>query len=125
MELLYQWRAQDEQDDWYQGQPVSRESHETWFRARLHNPLVHLWIAEEDGARIGTARVDSNGELTITVAPPQRGRGLGTKITVAVCALAEGRVKASIDESNAAGITAAERAGFRHRPDIRFFLWRP
>lgn len=142
-ELLYQWRVQGEQEaGWYEGPATMPTAHLTWLRKRLNNPAVDLWIAEdrvpdydpsgniaENSVRklvqVGTARVDSNGELSFYVDPEWRKRGYGTRIVQEACRLsAHHRIKACADRANVLGIATMLAAGFQMRNDVAFLLWR-
>lgn len=60
--------------------PVAPADHARWLNARLADPGTLLTIAEQDGTPVGTVRLDRHGpdtaELSITIAPAARGRGL-------------------------------------------------
>ena len=127
-QLLYQWRANDEtQADWWKGKPVSWNEHRLWLADRLDSPSVKLWIAEVDGEPVGQARLDSNGELSVSVAKDKRGLGaeLIRLASEEAPSLGHQRVKACIDETNFAARRAFEKSGFVHRPDVWFYLRRP
>lgn len=142
--LLYRWRRDEETTaDWWNGTPVTLESHCTWLRKMLDSPAVHIWIAEaEAGQRydprgnlkatpkkdrvqpVGMARLDSNGELSFSVEPLWRGQGVGSQIVSQAVMLAPvDRIKANADKANQAGIRTMQRAGFKIRDDVIFLRW--
>ena len=121
---LYLWRWRDEHSRWYPGKRTTEDEHEAWLAARIDNPLVELLTAESDGKLVGCARVDSNGEVTVTVAPRERRKGYGTQILLAVLALSKVKLKTTIDIENQAAIALADKAGFKEGGAL-FFSWRP
>ena len=83
-------------DDWemlldWRNDPVTRESsidtgvvsedgHRAWLAASIASDDRHLFVVEVDGEPVGTTRLDrrtGGWEISITVAPDQRGKGLG------------------------------------------------
>lgn len=61
-------------------EPVAEENHRRWLDASIASDLRHLFVVEVDGEPVGTTRLDrrENGwEISITVAPEHRGKGLG------------------------------------------------
>lgn len=126
-DLLYQWRRDDEHNDWWEGSPVTWDAHIGWLRPRIDNPLVHIWVGELDGIPIGQARLDSNGELAFSIDKAFRGRGHGTELVRLATAEGRkhhGRVKASVDLSNKASVKTMIRAGYVLRSDVGFMLCR-
>jgi RimJ/RimL family protein N-acetyltransferase len=59
---------------------VERATHARWLATRLNDADTLLSIAVEDGEPVGTVRLDRHdrdeAELSITIAPAARGRGL-------------------------------------------------
>jgi UDP-2,4-diacetamido-2,4,6-trideoxy-beta-L-altropyranose hydrolase len=104
---------------------VPLEVHTCWLTSVLNNPNKELLVAELDGESVGTVRIDSSEahcELSWTVAPEWRQRGIGKKIVAMAMDRARGRLLiAKIKPDNTAsqqivrnlGFTkAADRAGF-------------
>lgn len=96
--------------------------HETWLREKLADAGCRFWIAEVDGAAIGQTRLDVNasgiGEISFSVAPDMRGRGIGTALLRAVVSQANddpaiAALVARVREDNAASVAAFVRAGFQ------------
>ena len=59
---------------------VSEDGHRNWLAASLTNPDRHLFVVEVEGEPVGTTRLDrreDGWEISITVAPEQRGKGFG------------------------------------------------
>ncbi len=124
-EKLFLWRKHDEQNPWYKGENLTWDEHLVWLGQRLQNPAVAMLIAEEDGITVGSVRIDSNGELCVTVIPQRRNQGIATKLVLVVLATAKTRLKANIDALNAPARAVAEKTGFVNRADVKFFLWTP
>ena len=63
---------------------VPLDDHLTWLRAALERPDRHLLVGSLDGVDVGTVRWDLEGdrewEVSITVAPEARGRGLAAAL---------------------------------------------
>lgn len=111
--LLFDWR----------NDPITRAaSHQTGelvfseHCAWLEKALLtrDIYIAEIDGIPVGTVRADAGKptELSWTVAPHRRCKGLGTRIVMAALAL-HSPARAEIKADNAASIRIAEKVGMR------------
>lgn len=101
-------------------EPVPWENHVAWFEASLQNPRRHLLVAELAGEKVGTIRfdeVDDTSEISITVSPNQRGKGMGTLLLEAadewaVKELGLTRILARIKETNPASIAIFKKSGY-------------
>jgi RimJ/RimL family protein N-acetyltransferase len=111
-EMLFAWR----------NDPLTREAsvntdvvtwkgHLAWLRASLENPKRRLLVAETENP-VGTVRIDYGDETEIswTVAPGARGKGIGTEKVKG--ALPEGPLIACIKRANIASQQIAKAAGF-------------
>lgn len=101
---------------------VKLDEHLQWLTGVLSNPSRVLMIAEEDGAPIGTVRADLHEdirELSWTISPSARGRGLAKRMVKMFADSLPGKIKAEIREKNIASIQVAEAAGmiFDHAGD--------
>ena len=92
------------------------------------DPNRQIYIAEYRGEPIGTVRadkVDSGWQLSWTVAPEFRERGLGIQMVRLLAASISGSIEAVIKPGNAASITIAESLGMRFDKEengiLRFF----
>lgn len=102
------------------GEVVAPAAHEAWLARALASPTRAVLVAEEGGAPVGTVRLDDGAhgalEVSLTVAPEARGRGLGAALLRAAedAARARGgvRLTATIKHDNAASILAFKRAGY-------------
>lgn len=117
-ELLWGWRNDPttRQNSRSTG-VVPLNEHREWLHRRLSQPeRGPLLIAEVDGEPAGTARLDlspGETELSWTVAPAQRGKGIGLAI-VAECVRRFPEHQpffATIKEDNHASLRIAERLG--------------
>lgn len=106
---------------------VSREDHVRWLSGAIASPNRHLLLLEEQGEPVGTVRWDREEgdfweqvwEVSITVAPRHRGRGLAVGMLLAAEKwLREEstgdaiRLIAAIHESNLASRRTFARAGY-------------
>ena len=64
-------------------EPVTEAEHHAWLRAVLADPGRTLLVAEVGSDPVAVVRFDRDGgetEISVTVAPGARGRGLGTQV---------------------------------------------
>lgn len=128
--LLHAWRNDPEtRKNSRNRAPVSVEEHAAWLRATLAAPDRRLLIAEHDGVPVGTVRCDGSAggqwELSWTVAPGMRGRGLGRQMVCEAASMCDGRVCAWIRPGNTPSEAIAAAAGMIK--DVErdgFVLWR-
>jgi UDP-2,4-diacetamido-2,4,6-trideoxy-beta-L-altropyranose hydrolase len=97
-------------------EPVHPEDHARWIDALLRNPARRLFIAEASGEPVGSVRADrdedgSCHELSWTVAPAARGRGIGACMVRLLLAEVSGPVRAEVKPGNPASVRIAEAAG--------------
>lgn len=131
-DLLLRWRNDPETLRWSRGQqPVAEPVHRTWLTHSLTNPDRLLLVVETDHP-VGTIRFDRTEgdvwEVSITVAPEDRGQGLASGIlTVGEGALEAHRpatkILANVHENNAASLSLFERATYRKTRADGPFLW--
>lgn len=76
--FLYELRNEEEvRKNSFQTEQFSYESHVAWFERKLEEKNTRIYILEQDGERIGQARVDlegQNGEISYALCPGARGR---------------------------------------------------
>lgn len=103
---------------------ISASEHREWFAETLRSEDRRMYIALEDGERVGQIRFDRTSdawEVDVSVAPTERGHGLGVAIIKAgvrqlMNTVPDARcVRAVVRPSNAASLAAFGRAGFRRR----------
>ncbi|GAB3705496.1 GNAT family N-acetyltransferase [Amycolatopsis oliviviridis] len=100
---------------------ITLDEHSAWLRGVLASTERVLYVVELDGVPVGTVRFDREDEgvweVSITLAPESRGRGLSGLV------LAEGEraftaghrvrvVVAAVHEDNAASAALFDRAGY-------------
>ncbi|MEO9461247.1 MAG: GNAT family N-acetyltransferase [Marinomonas sp.] len=104
-------------------EPVEWEDHIEWLRSSLTNSNRELLLALLDEEPIGTVRIDRNDkiEMSWTIAPSARGKGLGKQMVRA--ALPDGEVTARIKRYNIASQRIALAAGFQLVLDDPLQLW--
>ncbi len=111
---------------------VSLSDHMKWLQRTLNDPSRELFVAERDGAMVGTVRADhriDEIELSWTVSPQHRGKGVATEM-VRQAVQRYAAVYATIKSDNKRSIRVAEKAGlvlsderdgvltFRKVPDV-------
>jgi RimJ/RimL family protein N-acetyltransferase len=108
---------------------VSLVEHQAWMVCSLASPDRILQVAEENGKPVGIVRADralGGWELSWTVAPEARGRGIGGVMVQRFVDQLDGEVKAVVEKKNVASAKIAAAAGLKHagradHPD--FDLW--
>lgn len=89
--------------------PVEWSGHVAWLERRLSRDEPGLFVAVEGDELVGTVRIDDD-EISYTVSPDHRGRGLATAMLM-LAYEAFGQKIAKIKPENRASIRAAEKAG--------------
>lgn len=100
--------------------PVSRVEHSAWLRNRMHpDTRSRVFIIDIDGMEIGTVSMEpmeykEHGfEVSVTIAPGQRGQGFGGKALRLVCNdFPEETLYTEIKYSNKGSMKSFEAAGF-------------
>ena len=115
--MLLDWRNdEDARKQSFNTDVVPLENHLKWLAAVLANPSRQLFVAEADGVPAGTIRADKDAdgssELSWTVAPEMRGRGIGKAMLVAACELLSGDLTTQVKTENAASMSMALSVGF-------------
>ncbi|MFI7674969.1 GNAT family N-acetyltransferase [Actinophytocola sp. NPDC049390] len=117
-ELLLSWRNDPETRRWSRTtDPVPAAEHRAWLAGTLASPDCRLFVADHGGRPVGTVRFDRDGdtwEVSLTVAPSARGRGLAAPMLLAAeRALGPAVIRANVHHSNAASLAVFRRAGYR------------
>jgi RimJ/RimL family protein N-acetyltransferase len=117
---LFEWRNDPEtRRQSINTDEVSWSAHLDWLERSLANPSRTLLVALLEGEFVGTIRLDVEeeknypAELSWTVAPSARGRGLGTSMVKEAAKIFNQPLRACIKLSNPASMKIAERAGFK------------
>jgi RimJ/RimL family protein N-acetyltransferase len=93
---------------------VSAEEHIAWLTDSLDRADRKLLVAEENGAPVGVVRADFSDrvwELSWTVAPEARGRGVGKRMVALLAAQISEPIRAEIKAANIASARIAEYGG--------------
>lgn len=95
---------------------VSLASHLTWLESSLNKPAQRrLWVAEFNGVPVGSCRtdkVDDAWELSWTIAPESRGKGLAKQMLSALLNKLDKPLLAQVKVENVASMKVAETLGF-------------
>lgn len=95
---------------------VTLAEHQAWLAAVLADPNRRLFIVEDkSGMAVGTMRFDhqqDETEISWTVAPEARGRGIGRIMVAQALAQTSGVAVACIRPGNEASLAIAHAAGF-------------
>ena len=95
---------------------IEEESHLKWFDSILKNPRRNLFIAIHKGTRVGTVRADEDEkayELSWTVSPDFRGKGLGKRMVKLLADKVRGKIRAEIKEENIPSKKIAKFVGMK------------
>ena len=108
--------------------PVSSLTHKAWLANLLKDPSRRLYVASCDGTPAGTVRVDllqnDVTELSWTVAPEMRGRGVGKGMVKMALKFLNATVVAKIRQGNKVSEKIALSAGFvKTGSEHGFSLW--
>lgn len=135
-ELILEWRNDPEAvSNSLTGRPVKPKEHAEWFAKRLQQQPLRMWIAEVDSRPVGFVRIDAEGRsgtVAVTIAPADRGRGLGTSVLTAVRDLVSKAgdldvLRAQILCRNEASLRAFTKVGFKaatRKDDVTELVWR-
>lgn len=100
---------------------IAREAHEAWLERALGDANRRIWIAESGDRKLGTVSATLSGEdsaeVSITVAPGMRGRGMGSAMLQAAVAETASQwpgraIRAVVRPGNAASRRLFEGCGF-------------
>lgn len=122
-EFLFRLRTDPETVRQSRGASPTRSEHIAWMAESLRSDSRRLFIAEHIGRAIGTGRLDrrqSRVELSWTIAPEYRGKGLSLPLILALQREAReiwpgAKLIAVIRSSNTPSLRAALAAGMRCR----------
>lgn len=100
----------------FSSEPIPWETHVAWFARKLADPACRLYVVCDDDEPVGQVRLDHEGAratISVAIAEPHRGRGLGVAAIRAALLESEAEaIDAFILDDNARSIAAFERAGF-------------
>jgi RimJ/RimL family protein N-acetyltransferase len=127
---LYAWRMDAETaEQSVAPPPPSFAAHREWLDAQLHDPRVALLVGHDLERRVdvGVVRLerrDDETELSITVAPDQRGRGYSHHLIArGVEAAGPVRVVARVKPRNERSLRAFRSSGFASGQEHDGLVW--
>jgi len=116
--LLLAWRNDPEtRAASHNTSELMKDEHLAWLKNTLNDASKKLFIAEENGLPVGTVRADREDgihELSWTVAPNERGHGIGKEMLLMMIRELAEPVRAEIKVWNKAAIRMAEHAGMKY-----------
>ena len=105
---------------------ISGKEHRVWFERAIRDPKIRIFIGvDENGIKLGMVRFNVVGkgisEISINIAPEERGKGLGKLILQQACerysAENDGlKMIAKVKISNPASLKVFKSAGFILEP---------
>lgn len=108
--LLFDWRNDQRTREMSRDTlELAWENHVSWLATRLQRDDHGVYIAEINGLPVGTIRIDHD-EISYTVAPEQRRKGVGEAMLLEA-KKAFGQKVAEVKRENMASVKIAERAG--------------
>jgi len=130
-DLLLLWRNDpDTRQASHNTDEVTLASHLVWLESSLSDlSKRRLWIAAVDGVAVGTCRADRMAgvwELSWTVAPEARGKGVAHRMLSKMVLYFEEPLVAQVKIGNMASIKVAERAGFvldKQEQGVLFYVY--
>lgn len=95
---------------------ISENTHQNWLLAVLKDENRQLYLVEIEGNPIGTVRADYQSKqnsynLSWTLAPEYRGKGLASQMVKLLTETLNGRITAQIKKTNLSSIKIAESVG--------------
>ena len=95
---------------------VHKDDHLKWLASSLRDDKRVLMVAEDDDTPVGTVRADLKDgvyELSWTVAPGARGRGIGKAMVALFVSQLSGPIQAKVKKDNRPSVRIAEFAGLQ------------
>jgi len=127
--VLFKWHNEPlSRANSHNTRPVKWAHHITWLEKSLRQPARTILIAQLDGIPVGMCRADREldcCEVSWSVAPEWRGRGIGRRMVQQLVQTLPGPVKAEIKVGNAPSVRLAQDIGmFLERIEGKVMLWR-
>ena len=86
--IVFEWRNdQLSREMFFETAPISIDEHRSWFVGALKDKMRQIYIGEIDKKPVGIARFDlqkgkKEAEVSITISPSMRGKGLGKELLI-------------------------------------------
>lgn len=120
-QLLFEW-ANDSETRYnsFNSAPIEWNNHITWLNKQIISPNASVYLVHLNNRPIGVAKFNSDKVtvIGITVAPDQRGKGLGSEIIKIACHKfwknSNQNIFAYIKKDNLVSKRVFEKAGFIH-----------
>lgn len=119
--LLLNWANDSETRKWsFNSNAIAPSEHKKWFKSKLNDPNVLMWILENVNRPAGLVRLEKEGGevvLNYLIPPDERGKGLASKMLEMAMDKkkdywANMRVLAYTLPKNIPSIKSLEKAGF-------------
>lgn len=115
--ILLKWRNDPEtRKSSHNSQKISKDEHIKWLKTSLKNSNRKIFIVEYKKHPVGTIRSDKKKditELSWTVAPEARGRGIGKEMVAFFANQIIGPIRAEVKVNNEASKRIVEYAGMK------------
>ena len=121
--IVFEWRNdQLSREMFFETAPISIDEHRSWFVDALKDKMRQIYIGEIDKKPVGIARFDlqkgkKEAEVSITISPSMRGKGLGKELLVSSINYLETQLDiqlfARVKNINIASKSIFESAGFQ------------
>ena len=126
-DILLSWRNEPEtRIASHKTSQVNMNEHAVWLSRTLRNTDRRLFIAEEDGHPVGTIRadcLDGVWELSWTVDPGARGRGVAKRMVTLLSQKIKEPIRAEVKTGNIASARIAEYAGMELEREVSGVLY--
>lgn len=118
---LWEWRNDpDVRANSFNSEEIPWETHCAWLERKVSSPDCRIWILERGSTPVGEVRYerrDMCAEVSVLIASPFRGQGLGTRILqlsapIACQELGVLKLQGIIKAENQVSLRAFERASF-------------
>jgi RimJ/RimL family protein N-acetyltransferase len=123
---LYMWRTDPAtQAASCRSDPIDFGAHVEWLRDQLASNDCRIFVGLRDGNAVGTVRASRDRDgwiLSWTVAPANRGTGIGSAMVQQLLAELGRPLRAQVKKNNLASIRIAESAGMRLREEANGIL---
>ncbi len=122
-EVVFGWRNDRlSREMFFDNEPISLDKHRSWFAEAIKDKMRRIYIGEIDKKPVGIARFDlqkkkKEAEVSITVSPIMRGKGLGKELLISSIDNLETHLDiqlfARVKNINLASKSIFESAGFQ------------